>query len=381
MPDNSKNLTQYGENGLSGIYRAFVVDNMDPLKLARVRVRVPMLHGVSDGPNYLNDTQVPWATPITPAGSGYDHGSCMVPDVGDLVFVMFEDGDRNYPLYLGGCYGKGGNSKQYGTTNDYTLYNGTGWASPEQISEIPKEVYNSAGSPTGKVLYKSPKGATIWIQEEDGKESVKILDALGQSISLLNSLTKTANSYNGARRNASDAYNGSSQNSDRLCNEGYSEIAITGANNQYIKLASSNNNSSVVISSGKYGAGTRLTMYDDKEFQVALKSHLLRFNDNTFELDLGSGQHIHMNADGSIYIKGSAQINISPAGDISILSPSKVEVKSNSVEINTSSTKLNTGPLDISASNVNIGGNSINLKGPVDIKGNCVVHGDFTNYS
>ena len=83
MPDNSKDLSQYGENGLSGIYRAFVVDNMDPLKLARVRIRVPMIHGVSDGPNYLNDAQVPWATPITPAGSGYDHGSCMVPDVGD----------------------------------------------------------------------------------------------------------------------------------------------------------------------------------------------------------------------------------------------------------------------------------------------------------
>ena len=104
-------------------------------------------------------------------------------------------------------------------------------------------------------------------------------------------------------------------------------------------------------------------------------------NDNTAELNLGSGQYIHMNADGSIYIKGSAQINISPAGDVSILSPSKVEVQSNSVEINTGSTKLNTGPLDISASNVNLGGDSINLKGPVDIKGNCVVHGDFTNYS
>ena len=61
MPDNSKDLSQYGENGLSGIYRAFVVDNMDPLKLARVRIRVPMIHGVSAGPNYLNDAQVPWS--------------------------------------------------------------------------------------------------------------------------------------------------------------------------------------------------------------------------------------------------------------------------------------------------------------------------------
>lgn len=381
MPDNSKDLSQYGENGLSGIYRAFVVDNMDPLKLARVRIRVPMIHGVSDGPNYLNDAQVPWATPITPAGSGYDHGSCMVPDVGDLVFVMFEDGDRNYPLYLGGCYGKGGNPKQYGTTNDYTLYNGTGWASPANISEVPTEVYNSAGSPTGKIIYKSPKGATIWIQEEDGKESIKILDALGQSISLMSSLTKDANSYNGARRSDADAHTCTHQNSNQLCNGGYAEIAITGANNQFIRLSSSSSNSSIGISSGKRGAGTRITMNDDKEFKIALKRHLFRINDNTAELNLGSGQYIHMNADGSIYIKGSAQVNISPAGDVSILSPSKVEVQSNSVEISTGSTKLNTGPLDISASNVNIGGNSINLKGPVDIKGNCVVHGDFTNYS
>ena len=328
---NTTSLSQYNEN-LSGIYRGIVEDNRDPMKLARVRVRIPMIHGVSTGKNYLNSTQLPWATPITPSGSGYDHGSCLIPDVGDLVFVMFEDNDRNYPLYLGGCYGKSGDYKYYGDETDPTLYNGTQWTFPKGLSEVPNEVYNASGSPTGKIVYKSPKGATIIIEEEDGKESVRILDALGQSIRLGSSITKISNNKNGAKRIDADAYKGTAHHPSRFCNDSYAEIAITGANGQQIQMLTNDIGSSISIKSGEGGSGAKLLL-DDDEATIEVLSSRFRITEEKSEI-LVNGNHIILNADGSIELNGSGQITISADGSISILGNSKVKLKANTVDIN-----------------------------------------------
>lgn len=301
MP-NTTNLSQYNEN-LSGIYRAIVEDNRDPMKLARIRIRVPMIHGVANGKNYLDTTKLPWATPITPTGSGYDHGSCLVPDVGDIVFVMFEDNDRNYPLYLGGCYGKSGDYKYYGDETDPTLYNGTQWTFPKGLSEVPNEVYNESGSPTGKVIYKSPKGATIIVEEQDGDESIKILDVLGQSIRLSSSITKISNNKNGARRINADAYEGTAHSPDRFCNDGYAEIAITGANGQQIQLLTNDIGSSISIQSGEGGSGAKLLL-DDDEATIEVLSSRIKITENNLEI-IVKGNEVIINPDGSISLSGS----------------------------------------------------------------------------
>ena len=96
-----------GLSALTGIYRARVENNQDSTRSGRVQVRVPQLHGTEGSSNYLETSGLPWATPVTPVGSGYDHGSLMVPDIGDYVFVLFENGDRSTPIYLGGCFGQG----------------------------------------------------------------------------------------------------------------------------------------------------------------------------------------------------------------------------------------------------------------------------------
>jgi uncharacterized protein involved in type VI secretion and phage assembly len=78
---------------LPHIYRAQVVDNKDPENVGRVKVIIPALSGTN--------VQV-WARPISAFGYSPTCGSHVVPDVGCYVYVMFENGDVRFPVYMGG---------------------------------------------------------------------------------------------------------------------------------------------------------------------------------------------------------------------------------------------------------------------------------------
>jgi hypothetical protein len=71
---------------LYGLYRGVVVDATDPQMLHRLRVEIPTLLG----------TDPAWALPCVPAAS---IGS--VPPVGAVVWVAFEEGDVDQPVWLG----------------------------------------------------------------------------------------------------------------------------------------------------------------------------------------------------------------------------------------------------------------------------------------
>lgn len=68
-----------------GIYRAVVVNAVDPSRRSRVQVRVPDVLG----------TDVAWALPCVPVGSR------AVPKVGAGIWVMFEAGDPDDPVWMG----------------------------------------------------------------------------------------------------------------------------------------------------------------------------------------------------------------------------------------------------------------------------------------
>ena len=81
-----------------GTYRATVMDNNDPDKLGRVQIRVGAIHG--DRPCER------WAWPISPwAGNGY--GLWFVPDIGSTVYVVFDHGQADHPLWSGSWWGDG----------------------------------------------------------------------------------------------------------------------------------------------------------------------------------------------------------------------------------------------------------------------------------
>lgn len=80
-----------------GKYRGEVVNNIDPKFLGRMQVSVPAV---------LGDGRLSWAMPCVPyAGSGV--GMFAIPPIGAKVWVEFEGGDPDYPIWTGCFWGLG----------------------------------------------------------------------------------------------------------------------------------------------------------------------------------------------------------------------------------------------------------------------------------
>lgn len=79
-----------------GKYRAKVEDNEDPLFLGRIVAKVAVMPHVS----------LDWCMPCVPyAGAGV--GFYAIPPIGANVWIEFEGGDMNYPIWSGCFWGEG----------------------------------------------------------------------------------------------------------------------------------------------------------------------------------------------------------------------------------------------------------------------------------
>jgi uncharacterized protein involved in type VI secretion and phage assembly len=79
-----------------GKYRGVVTDNMDPTQRGRLQVTVPAVMG---------ETPV-WAMPCVPY-AGQSVGFFALPDVNTGVWVEFEAGNPDFPIWVGCFWGSG----------------------------------------------------------------------------------------------------------------------------------------------------------------------------------------------------------------------------------------------------------------------------------
>lgn len=79
---------------LYGKYRAIVVDIRDPEKRGRIRVMCPKV---------LGNFKSAWCEPCVPVAFDYG-GDFALPKVNEFVWVEFEEGDINKPVYTGGLW-------------------------------------------------------------------------------------------------------------------------------------------------------------------------------------------------------------------------------------------------------------------------------------
>jgi hypothetical protein len=77
----------YDNTRFPTIYRAVVVDNKDPDSQRRLKLQIPQV---------LSSEVTGWAWPVEPSNLQLE-----VPEIGQGVWVMFEGGDPNFPVWLG----------------------------------------------------------------------------------------------------------------------------------------------------------------------------------------------------------------------------------------------------------------------------------------
>jgi uncharacterized protein involved in type VI secretion and phage assembly len=133
-----------------GKYRGTVVNNVDPEQRGRIQVLVP------DVSNIMISS---WAMPCLPVG-GIQTGMFTVPPIGAGVWVEFEQGDPDYPIWTGCFWGTAAEVPALartvppavsGITLQTTLQNGI------VVSDVP--------GPTGGIMLKSTTGATIIVND------------------------------------------------------------------------------------------------------------------------------------------------------------------------------------------------------------------------
>jgi uncharacterized protein involved in type VI secretion and phage assembly len=141
-----------GSSRLFGVVIGIVTNNSDPDGMGRVKVRFP----------WLNDgTESFWARLAAPmAGNG--RGVCFLPELEDEVLVMFDRGDVSVPYVIG------------------ALWNG---------KDRPP-VDNADGKNNLRVI-KSRSGHVIKLNDEDGKETVEIIDASGRNSIVIDTANDT----------------------------------------------------------------------------------------------------------------------------------------------------------------------------------------------
>jgi uncharacterized protein involved in type VI secretion and phage assembly len=133
-----------------GKYRGTVTNNVDPMQLARIQLLVP------DVSNLVPTT---WAMPCFPI-AGKQMGAYFIPQVGSGVWVEFEQGDPDHPIWTG-CY--------YGTAAEVPALALAGNpASPNVVLQTTAQnslVISDLPGPTGGIMLRSATGAAIIVND------------------------------------------------------------------------------------------------------------------------------------------------------------------------------------------------------------------------
>lgn len=136
-----------------GMYRATVVNNVDPELRGRLLLSIP---------DVLGPVPSTWAEPCTPLSgpTGPAMGVYMVPPIGAGVWVEFEQGDPNFPIWVGGRWGSAADVPPLahaGLPISPNIVMQTAGQNSLVISDLP--------GPTGGLMLKSATGATIIVND------------------------------------------------------------------------------------------------------------------------------------------------------------------------------------------------------------------------
>jgi hypothetical protein len=93
--ESSDESDSEGSEKFYGKYRGVVINNVDPMQMGRINALVP------DVSTVLPTT---WAMPCVPI-AGIQMGLFAMPTIGSGVWIEFENGDPDYPIWTGCFWG------------------------------------------------------------------------------------------------------------------------------------------------------------------------------------------------------------------------------------------------------------------------------------
>lgn len=138
------------KNKYYGKYRATVFNNIDPEQRGRIMAMVPDVSGL---------LPTSWAMPCMPIG-GKQSGVYVVPQIGSGVWIEFEQGDPDYPIWTGCFWGIAAEVPALalaGVPASPSIVLQTALQNAIVISDLP--------GPTGGIMLKSTTGASIIVND------------------------------------------------------------------------------------------------------------------------------------------------------------------------------------------------------------------------
>jgi len=133
-----------------GKYRGTVLNNIDPMLMGRIQAVVPDVSSL---------VPTSWAMPCVPV-AGIQMGEFTVPLIGSGVWIEFEQGNPDYPIWSGCFWGSAAEvpaSARLVPPGVPSITLQTPLQNTIQVSDLP--------GPTGGIMLKSASGATIIVND------------------------------------------------------------------------------------------------------------------------------------------------------------------------------------------------------------------------
>jgi hypothetical protein len=133
-----------------GKYRGLVLSNIDPMQLNRLLVQVPDVAGL---------LPATWAMPCVPV-AGPQNGMVALPVIGSGVWIEFEQGNPDYPIWVGCFWGSAAEVP--------VLAHAVPPGVPGITLQTPSKnglVISDVPGPTGGILIQTTTGAMISVND------------------------------------------------------------------------------------------------------------------------------------------------------------------------------------------------------------------------
>jgi hypothetical protein len=315
-------LAQQVEHRFYGKYRGFVVENADPEQLGRLKLQVPSVLG--------KEVVTGWATPCMPYGGMANQGTLFIPEVGAGVWVEFEEGDLEFPIWVGTFWSK---PEDNDNNSELPKPNNT-----EDGTDAEESIQGDEQEPPTRKIIKTKKGHTLQFEDADEQEMIAIIEGIKKHRLLFDGkgiLIKTAKEHIFQLQDTDD---------DKEDNDDAAMIKIAvGVHKHEICL----DKQGITI---KDGVNEHEILLNDKGITIndGINKHEIVLNDQGIMLTDGknSGNQIQMTSSGitiessqDVTIKGTS-IKVEATDALNLQANTTVDAKSNGQMNLTATAKL-----------------------------------------